>query len=171
MHRVRCPRLRSWGVSLKKLADASSTGDPRWTPNLHKLAATLNINGGVRKDQPLVGDIIFWNYTYERKINADGSPRETNCLLGDEEQPTHVGIVLFVDNLGDVHFAHAGNPATRGFMSVRDPDSVALNSFLRSWPKNNCPLDAQPDRASAGVGISPLAGKLFNGYATIRDIK
>lgn len=154
------------GIDLVALAEKNATGDPNYAPNLYKLANKLKINNSVRtSNDALVGDIIFWNYTYDR----DGS-----CNLGDDEQPTHVGIVsgADVDGKGTVTYIHAASKGVQNSrvdrsgvkhelnMNIKLPSDTSYNSFLRGNPVNGCPSD--------GDAYGKLSGELFNGFGTIR---
>jgi hypothetical protein len=150
------------GIDLPALAKQKGTQNPNYAPNMLKLANALKINNSVRTtNDPLLGDIIFWNYTYDRN---------KNCMLSDDEQPTHVGIVtgVDVDGGGTVTYIHAASKGVQSAdrkgndlrMNIRTPSDSAYNSYLRGNPVNGCPQD--------GNSIGKLSGMLFNGFATIR---
>lgn len=140
---------------------------PSWTPALHSLGQKVGIevNGekGVRisrASRPLVGDIIFFDHTYDRK----SEPGNIECKIGDNKL-THVGIVInvgFSGNSDTILFAHAGSKARLSEMNLKDPENSDLNSALRV-------IDPYPDCKDSDVDdISRRAGALFSGYTTIR---
>ncbi len=154
------------GIDLVNLAKENDTGDPNYAPNLYNLANKLRINNSVRTtNDSLVGDIIFWNYTYDR---------DDSCNLSDDEQPTHVGIVTGadVDGKGTVTYIHAASKGVKNSrvdrsgvehklnMNIQLPSDTAYNSFLRGNPVDGCPDD--------GGTLGKLSGELFNGFGTIR---
>ena len=62
---------------------------------------------------------------------------------------------------------------TRASLNLQYPDEPAFNDFLRNNPSQHedgtfCPEDAKSAANPSGT-ISPLAGSLFGGYATIRN--
>jgi len=170
------------GIDLVALGSAYKTGDPNQTPNLFRLADTMNFMSRVRMSNdpiPLRGDIIFWRYTQDRN---------KNCILGDDEQPTHAGIVEQYNDDGSVLFVHAGNSGvTHGKkMNIVQPSNTALNDFLTNrWNQckpctksADCPATAICKSGTAQTNKCPLydwedyghlAGQLFNGYSTIRS--
>jgi len=162
----------SAGIVLDDLAQQMKTGNPLWTPNLYKLANALKINDSVRTSEPLAGDIIFWNHTYERNFNESGIPRTPNCVLADEDQPTHVGIVERIQADGTVQYAHAGSKGVgSGKMNIAKRSDTSSNSFLRNYAQlksdgSYCPSDGKWNASSPGIGV--LSGELFSGYATVR---
>lgn len=150
------------GIDLPALAKQKGTLNPNYAPNMYKLANVLNINNSIRtSNDPLLGDIIFWNYTYDRN---------KNCKLSDDEQPTHVGIVtgVDVDGNGTVTYIHAASKGVQSadrkgndlMMNIQRPSDSNYNSYLRGNPVNGCPQERN--------SIGKLSGALFNGFGTIR---
>lgn len=149
----------SAGINLGELATKNGIGKPSLTYNLYALANKLNINHSVRTtNNPLKGDIIFWDYTYDRN---------GNCLLADDKQPTHVGIVtkVDIDGKGTLQFIHAArkgvSASDNNKMNITMPSDSNVNAFLRGNPRNGCPSD--------DASFGKLAGQLFRGYGTIRN--
>jgi hypothetical protein len=111
--------------------------DPHLATQMYKLAVTLNIYGGVRTtDTPLLGDVVFFKHTYDKK---------KICSLADNDQPTHVGIVTYVNpgNPARIAFAAAGvvSGVTDGLRMARDAAGQGnLNSVLVS-PRKCVPCD------------------------------
>ena len=146
------------GIDLVALARKHGVNDNVYSaPSLYALANTLKINSSVRQtNNPLIGDVIFWNYTYDRN---------GNCLLADDKQPTHVGIVskVDIDGQGTITYIHAGSTgvsaSSKNKMNVDMPSDRTKNAVLRGAPKNGCPSDG---------GIK-LSGELFSGFGTIRN--
>jgi len=141
------------------LANTNEIGDQNMAYNMYALAESLNINNSVRTiNTPLIGDIIFWNYTYDRN---------KNCRLADDKQPTHVGIVtkIDIDGRGTIQFIHAAgkkvSASDKNKMNISMPSDVSVNAFLRGKPQNGCPSD--------DAAFGKLSGQLFSGYGTIRN--
>ena len=106
-----------------------------------------------KRKRPRIGDLIFFDDTYDR--NKDGK-------LNDEL--THIGIVLSIDEHGTITVAHSGTSKGRTTMKVnlyhpdvhKAEDGRVLNSFLRR--KTN------KDRRKTQY----LSGQLFRGFATVK---
>jgi hypothetical protein len=117
----------------------------------HSLAKHLKINESVRKkDDAKLGDIIFFNTT---------GPL------------SHEGIVVTESyNGGQIYFVHATasknktkvHDVHRSYMSVSQPNSLQLNSFLKFGCPEGCPVqkDCYPC----------IASTLWAGFGTVRDI-
>jgi hypothetical protein len=126
----------------------------------YNLANHLNINKSVRTtNDPLVGDLIFWDNTWDK--NGD-------CTANDER--THVGIVKWVpDEFGTLLFIQASG---RGVSTDNLMNNTAgyssndgFNTFLRnSWKPDNACTQQQWN------SVGKLAGQLFSGFGTIRDV-
>lgn len=190
----------SAGIDLMMLGKKNGGLNPRSVVQMKKLAQALNINNSVRNtNDPLIGDVVFFDHTYDRN---------RSCSLADDDQPTHVGIVTRVDktNPARIEFAHAGTVAKDGIKMARDdPSNGKLNGVLvRAWKcvpcrnriKGDYPdIDTTKFSPDCGAGycsnqsaltcgrsdfpyisggkiIGPhgvYAGEKFSGYATFRD--
>lgn len=144
------------GIDLVEIAKKYGTGNPNYAPNLYKLISKVGLYRSPRTDNsPILGDIIFWNYTYDRN---------NTCNLSDDEQPTHVGVVstVNVDGNGTVKFVHASSKGVSvdNNMNVSSPSTPSQNTSLRGYPKNGCPND--------GNSIGKRSGELFKAFGTIR---
>jgi hypothetical protein len=107
-----------------------------------------------RKKMPKVADIIFFDNTYDRNGNS-----------AIDDELTHVGIVLSVDENGTITFIHSSvsGGVTRDYVNLYHPDKETLNgdtinSHLRVQ-KDADPLDTKY-----------LAGELFHAFGTVFDI-
>jgi hypothetical protein len=146
------------GIYLVKLAEENGIRNPNYVPDLYALSNKLNINNSVRTtNDPLVGDIIFWNYTYDRN---------NTCLLSDDAQPTHAGIVskANIDGEGTLSYIHAGSSGVsvndnKNKMNILMPSDQNKNAIIRNGPKDGCPKDGSIKRS----------GELFSGFGTIRN--
>ena len=97
---------------------------------------------------PNIGDVVFFNNTYDRNKNGKR-----------DDGVTHVGIVEAVDATGLITMIHLGNTGiVRIYMNFTDPnrhngfDGELWNSYLRVNKKN----DHGPN----------LAGQLWSGFAS-----
>lgn len=95
---------------------------------------------------PRVGDLVFFDDTHDR--DRDG--------LWDDEL-THIGIVLEVDEDGTATFGQAGLGMGRGLgtINLKYPSDREFNSLLRSWERG----DAADSRH--------LTGELWTAWATL----
>ena len=106
-----------------------------------------------KRKRPRIGDLAFFDDTYDR--NKDGK-------LNDDL--THIGIVLSVDDNGTITVAHSGTSKGRTTMKMnlyhpdvhKAADGRVLNNFLRR--KTN------KDRRKTQY----LSGQLFRGFATVK---
>jgi hypothetical protein len=137
------------GIDLEAIARSVGMKDPnmKWVPNMHKLASMLTVGGkpALREsNDPLVGDIVFFKHTFD--------PLKTCTLVGNP-QPTHVGVIIWVDpsNSARVKYAHASftrgvvprNENELGDRMARDvPDDRDLNSEL-VVPRKCVPCDSK----------------------------
>ena len=98
------------------------------------------------RDVPQVGDLVFFDDTHDR--DHDG--------LWDDEL-THIGIVLEVDEDGTATFGQAGLGMGRGLgkINLKYPSDRETNSLLRSWE----PGDAADSRH--------LTGELWTAWGTL----
>lgn len=106
-----------------------------------------------RRKRPHLGDLVFFDQTYDRNGNG---------RLDDDL--THVGIVVEVAADGTVVVAHRGShERTTLRMNLHEPhdhqaaDGRVLNDYLRRRTSR--------DRR----GTAYLAGELFRAFATVRD--
>jgi hypothetical protein len=71
---------------------------------------------------PLPGDLVFWDNTYDRNGNGRW-----------DDDLTHAGIVVSVDDDGTIHYVH--HNYRRGIvveqMNLRAPDDTTRNSAMR----------------------------------------
>lgn len=144
------------------------TGGKSGVMNFMNLVKHLNIsidNGdtsGIRtKNNPLVGDLVFWSNTFDR----DG-----DCKANDEG--THVGIVQTApDDNGTITFIHASSGknmvVSDQIMNITSEykSDGKYNEFMRnSWkPDNLCTKDQWDS-------VGKMASELFAGFGTIRDV-
>ena len=104
-----------------------------------------------RQLQPSVGDLAFFDNTYDRNQN------------GRLDDPlTHIAVVIAVDPDGTITMAHRGTHSGRSklHMNLFHPHhdrkgEARLNDALR-WPNPHAP------------GIPTLTGQLWRGFATVR---
>jgi surface antigen len=107
-----------------------------------------------RRKHPRVGDIAFFDDTYDR--NGNGKV---------DDELTHVAIVLSVDEDGTILMAHGGSSHGRTTLVMnleqphtrRDEDGKELNDYLRI------------QRKSDAAGTKYLAGELWRGFATVSE--
>ncbi len=105
-----------------------------------------------RRKRPLVGDIAYFDDTFDRNGNRK---------LDDEL--THVAIVLSIDDDGTIHMAHGGSSTGRSTLVMnlerpenrRDDAGKELNDYLRV------------QRKSDPEGTRYLASELWRGFATV----
>ncbi len=107
-----------------------------------------------RKKIPNAADIVFFNNTWDSNYNGK---------VNDEL--THVGIVLFVDENGTITFIHSSRKegVNRDCVNLYHPDKeklcgVTINSKIR--PRENTD---PPD-------MKYLAGELINAFGTVFDV-
>ena len=106
-----------------------------------------------RRRIPRVGDLAFFDDTYDRNQNG----------IADDEL-THIAVVTAVDDQGTITLAHGGTSAGRStiLMNLRFPDvhrdqaGMELNGYLRA---------ARKDEPRA---VGHLTGELWRGFATVR---
>jgi hypothetical protein len=108
-----------------------------------------------RRKIPSVGDIVFFDNTYDRNDNR-----------AFDDDLTHVAVVLSVDDEGTIVMAQGGSGHGTGRnllrMNLRDPsaryaeDERVLNDYLRVR------------RSSDPARARYLAGELWRGFATVR---
>ena len=107
-----------------------------------------------RHKVPAVGDLAFFDNTYDRDRNGRF-----------DDDLTHIGVVIDVDGDDTITIAHAGTSRGRTVltMNLRDPDirrtddGVVRNDYLRR--------EKQGDPRHAKY----LAGQLWRGFATVQE--
>jgi len=101
---------------------------------------------------PAVGDLAFFDNTYDRNRNGK---------LDDEL--THVAVVIGVEDDGTILLAHAGTSAGRTLlhMNLEHPDEAtdADGKVLNDWLRRK--------RASDRPGTPHRAGECWHGFATM----
>ena len=102
-----------------------------------------------KKKRPYLGDIVFWDNTYDRNKNGRR-----------DDQLTHVGVVEAVLDDDTIRVVHLGSKGVvRIAMNLRRPSDRydekgdIINSYVR----------ASRDKKSGGV----LAGELFRGFGSL----
>ncbi len=103
---------------------------------------------------PNIGDFAFFDNTYDR--NRDGR---------NNDDLTHIGVVINVDEDGTITLAHGGTSAGRSELTFnlynpddhRATDGSVLNDYLRRR------------RSSDRAGTPHLAGQMWRGFATVPD--
>ena len=103
------------------------------------------------RDIPFIGDLVFFDYTYDRNTNG----------LRDDLK-THIAIVTDVEPGGTIVMAHRGSKSGRTIIRMNleypteheDEDGVVLNSWLRSE------LSSDPN------GLWNLTGEMWSGFAS-----
>jgi len=107
------------------------------------------LNKIYKRKKPRAADIVFFDNTWDRIGNGK---------INDEL--THVGIVLAVDENGTITFIHSSRSGgvSRDHMNLYYPDKETFNSKIRPRGKNDPP------------NTKYLAGELFNAFGTVFDI-
>lgn len=98
-------------------------------------------NGWIHQDNPLPGDLVFFDNTYDRNRNG-----------AQDDSLTHIGIVQSIDPDGTVWFYHNLNRRVGVVlhrMHLADKDSPDHNDYIGVWSGKS------------------LSGQLFAGYATL----
>lgn len=106
--------------------------------------------GGFVSKRPQLGDVAFFDNTYDRNRN------------GRRDDPlTHVGVVIAIDANGTLTLAHAGTSKGRARLQMNldhpdvriGPDGSVYNDWLRARRKGE------------SQNAALLAGQLFKGFA------
>jgi hypothetical protein len=141
---------RSNLVNKHHITEPNGTNGVRY---FYDLANHLNILKSVRTtNDPLIGDIIFWDNTTDKN---------GNCLADDSL--THVGIVKTApDQFGTLLYIHASSSGVRSDQLMNIAAEYKNNSNFNAYLRNNPP-------APCTNTVDRLAGQLFSGFATIRD--
>ena len=108
------------------------------------------------RKRPHVGDLVFFDNTYDRNRNGRW-----------DDDLTHIGVVLDVDDDGTITVAHGGTSKGRTtmVMNLSRPDARhdeggrELNDWLRAKRSGD------PKRAVY------LSGELWRGFATLEDAR
>jgi len=141
--------------------------------------AQKDLYGGIRTDVPFVGDMIFWDNTYDRNHN---------CTADDLQ--AHMGIVKSVNNDGEgtIEFIHASSSNGVSMGKMNRTNNILNGSyntqFRLAWKKcikcSACSASAECDK---GTKLNPCtdenawndpglrANQLFAGYGTVRNPK
>ncbi len=106
--------------------------------------------GELHRRPPAVGDIAFFDNTYDRNKNRRVDDPLTHVGLVDEVLPDGTVIVLHNSHRGVVR-----DPMSLTKPHVRKEGGVVLNGYLRAKKRRDRP------------GIPYLAGELFAGYGTL----
>ena len=142
--------------------------------------AQKDLFGGIRNENPLVGDMIFWDNTWDR----DG-----DCSVNDKQ--THMGIVKSynADGAGTAQFIHSSS--TKGVSSAGKMNRTNnilngdYNTQLRLvWTKYiKCKVCSATAECGKGTKINPCTdenaqnsagqrtNQLYAGYGTVRNPK
>ena len=121
------------------------------TSSLWNMAEQLRVTH--QRKVPKVGDLVFFDNTYDRDGNGKA-----------DDELTHIGLVVAIDNDGTMTIAHGGTSAGRSTiaMNLRLPylhetaDRRELNGYLRA---------VHPNEPS---GVGHLTSELFRGFASVR---
>jgi hypothetical protein len=107
-----------------------------------------------RKKIPNFADIIFFDNTYDSNKNGKV-----------DDELTHEGIVLLVDDNGTITFIHSSvsGGVTRDFMNLYHPNEKTLNGV----PINS---HVRVQRDTDPQGTKYLAGELFHAFGTVFNV-
>lgn len=85
-------------------------------------------NQAIHPNNPQVGDLIFWDNSYDKNGNG----------LRDDPL-THIGMVVQVDDDGLVHFIHYHYRlgVVKAFLDLNDPGNLERNSPMRAKGDSN----------------------------------
>jgi hypothetical protein len=122
--------------------------DGAGAPSTRALYALVQRHGSLRRKDPLPGDLVFFDDTYD--ANANGLRDDPLSHVGVVEKTLPDGTVLFVHRIGAqiVRWRlHPGRPAER-----RDPQGGTLNHALR---------------AAEGPFPSQTTGELFVAFGSL----
>ncbi|MFT6146340.1 MAG: hypothetical protein ACJAZO_001771 [Myxococcota bacterium] len=123
--------------------------------NTASLWADMDNDGSTHhRNVPQIGDFAFFDNTYDR--NRDGR---------NNDDLTHIGIVVDVDEDGTITLAHGGTSAGRSELTFnltypndhQATDGAVINDYLRRR------------RSSDRSGTPYLAGQMWRGFATVQD--
>ncbi|MCO4744592.1 MAG: CHAP domain-containing protein [Proteobacteria bacterium] len=115
-------------------------------------AAAKDIGATHKRKVPTLGDLAFFDNTYDRNGNGKF-----------DDELTHVGVVMTVEEDGTIVVAHAGTSQgrTQLRMNLLEPsvqtaaDGTVKNDYLRARYRSDRP------------GTKRLAGELWRGFATV----
>lgn len=117
--------------------------------NVRTLYATMKERGWVhRRKVPAAGDVVFFDRTYD----SNGNGRQDDDL-------SHIALVISVDSDGTVHMVHRGSKGIRPLtMNLKDPSARRdeAGKVLNSWL-------GKPGYAKEGA---KMAGELWRAFAT-----
>lgn len=138
------------GIPIRDAVPLRPEDEWRASAALHRASRELGVLYGAERE-PLPGDLVFFENTYDRNHNG----------LRDDGI-THVGLVELVRPDGAVIFLHrGGRGVVRGSLDLRHPSSARGPS----GETRNSPLRA-PGRGRRPGGPA-LAGELFAGFGRI----
>lgn len=105
-----------------------------------------------KSEIPGVGDIVFFDNTYDKNRNG----KRDDAL-------THIGVVIDVDKDGTITYIHAGSKGSvKAYMNLKEPETYSksgkvYNSYLRA-------------RKEGESRVSCLSSTLLRGFATVLDV-
>lgn len=135
------------GIPIRDAFDIRPVDEGRASAALQRAARELGVLYGAERE-PLPGDLVFFENTYDRNRNGRA-----------DDGVTHVGLVEEVQGDGAVVFLHRGRKGVaRAVLDLRSPSTGRDADGSR----RNSPL-----RARAREGEPALAGELFAGFGRI----
>ncbi len=132
---------------------ALQTVDVPWRGSTRDLWAVADAAGAVhRRKEPELGDLAFFDDTYDRDRNGR-----------TDDELTHIAIVIDVWPDGTIQLAHDGTSVGRDvlWMNLHHPD-VAIGPAGERW---NDVLRSSRKRDPKGT--KSLSGGLWRGFATV----
>ncbi len=117
-------------------------------PSTRALYAMVDAQGSLRRDNPLPGDLVFFDNTYD--ANGNGVRDDPLSHVGVVEKVLDDGTVLFVHRIGDKIVRWRVNP--RRPKDRADEAGNALNHYLR---------------VAEGLQPALLTGELFVAYGSL----
>jgi hypothetical protein len=145
----------------------------------YAIADAQKLYKSVRQDNPLVGDMIFWDNTWDRN---------GNCAADDKK--THMGIVksVNIDGKGTIDFMHASSSKGVGKGAMNRTNNISSGAyntqFRLAWTKCiKCSTCSASSQCGEGSKLNPCtdesawnspgqrANQLFTGYGTVRNVK
>jgi hypothetical protein len=118
---------------------------------------TLNDNDTLHKTKPEIGDVIFWDNTWDS--NGDG--------VTGNDYLTHVGMVMSIDDDGTINYIHANY--VKGIVI----EQMNLERPTEYKDKNGKVLNT-PMYINSSLRVHPdhwLSGDLFNHYGSVLKAK
>ncbi len=137
----------SEGIPFREALAVAPADEGSAVAALYRAVGALGVVFTTEAD-PLPGDLVFWNDTYDR--NGDG-------LANDPL--THVGLVEAALPGRTVRFVHRGaRGVARGYMTLASPDRARGDSGETLNTPLRVPRDGDPQ------GLPTLAGRLFAAF-------